>query len=50
MMLKSTLSGLTGRPRAFDGVLEQAGRIILGKDHEIRLAIACLLANGHLLI
>lgn len=50
MMLKSTLSGLTGRPRAFDGVLEQAGRIILGKEHEIRLAIACLLANGHLLI
>ena len=49
-MFKSTLSGLAGRPRAFDGVLDQAGRIILGKDHEIRLAVACLLANGHLLI
>jgi MoxR-like ATPase len=31
-------------------VLEQAGRIILGKAHEIRLAVACLLAGGHLLI
>jgi MoxR-like ATPase len=49
-MLKHTLSALAGRPRPFDTILEQAGRIILGKDHEIRLAIACLLANGHLLI
>ena len=50
MTLKNTLSGLAGHPRAFDGVLDRAGLIILGKDHEIRLAIACLLANGHLLI
>ena len=50
MTLKNTLSGLAGHPRAFDDVLDRAGLIILGKDHEIRLAIACLLANGHLLI
>jgi MoxR-like ATPase len=50
MMLKSTLSALGSRPRPFDPVLEQAGRIILGKAHEIRLAVACLLAGGHLLI
>jgi MoxR-like ATPase len=31
-------------------VLESAGRIILGKEHQIRLAVACLLARGHLLI
>jgi MoxR-like ATPase len=31
-------------------VLEQAGQIILGKDAEIRMAIACILARGHLLI
>ena len=49
-MFKHTLSALAGRPRPFDAILEQAGRIILGKDHEIRLAITCLLANGHLLI
>jgi len=32
------------------GVVEQAGRIILGKERQIRLALACLLARGHLLI
>ncbi len=31
-------------------VVAQVGGIILGKDHQIRLAIACLLARGHLLI
>jgi MoxR-like ATPase len=32
------------------GVVQQAGKIILGKEHPIRLALACLLAHGHLLI
>ncbi|MDR3212384.1 MAG: AAA family ATPase [Azoarcus sp.] len=27
-----------------------AGEVILGKEHELRLAISCLLARGHLLI
>jgi len=31
-------------------VLESAGGIILGKEHQLRLALACLLARGHLLI
>ncbi|MDR2112717.1 MAG: AAA family ATPase [Candidatus Accumulibacter sp.] len=31
-------------------VIAAANRIILGKDKEVRLAIACLLARGHLLI
>lgn len=31
-------------------VLAQAGEIILGKDNQIRLALACILARGHLLI
>ena len=31
-------------------VIRQASRIILGKEHQIRLALACLLARGHLLI
>ncbi|MDP2784101.1 MAG: AAA family ATPase [Sulfurimicrobium sp.] len=31
-------------------VIEQAGHIILGKEHQINLALACLLARGHLLI
>src|SRR5712692_3570699 len=32
------------------GVIQQAGKIILGKERQIRLALACLLARGHLLI
>lgn len=31
-------------------VIAQAGDVILGKEHPIRLALACLLARGHLLI
>lgn len=31
-------------------LLEHANQVILGKDRELRLALACLLARGHLLI
>lgn len=31
-------------------ILDEAGAVILGKDQELRLALACLLARGHLLI
>ncbi|PKM42799.1 MAG: AAA family ATPase [Gammaproteobacteria bacterium HGW-Gammaproteobacteria-1] len=31
-------------------VVAQAGQVIVGKEHPIRLALACLLARGHLLI
>ena len=31
-------------------VVQQAGKVILGKEHQIRLALACMLARGHLLI
>ncbi len=31
-------------------VVQAAQRVILGKDHALRLALACLLARGHLLI
>src|SRR3954471_16883224 len=33
-----------------DRVIEAAGRIILGKETQVRFALACLLARGHLLI
>jgi len=33
-----------------DRVVAQVDRIILGKERQIRLAVACLLARGHLLI
>ena len=35
---------------SLDDIVRHASQIILGKDHEIRLAIACLLARGHVLI
>ncbi|HEY5806981.1 MAG TPA: MoxR family ATPase [Povalibacter sp.] len=30
--------------------ITQLGRVILGKEHQLRLSLACLLARGHLLI
>lgn len=32
------------------GTLAQLNRVILGKDHQLRLCVSCLLARGHLLI
>ncbi len=43
-----------GDPQAYkdclDGVIAAAAHVILGKHHELRLALACLIARGHLLI
>lgn len=35
---------------AIESLIAAANRVILGKDTQIRLALACLLARGHLLI
>ena len=35
---------------SLQNVIDQASKVILGKEHQIRLALACLLARGHLLI
>ncbi|HKY01959.1 MAG TPA: AAA family ATPase, partial [Burkholderiales bacterium] len=35
---------------ALQRVIDQAGRVILGKQHQIRLALTCVLSRGHLLI
>jgi MoxR-like ATPase len=35
---------------AINTLLQSANKIILGKDHKIKLAVCCLLARGHLLI
>ena len=34
--------------KLIDRIISQAGSVVLGKEHEIRLALACLLARGHL--
>lgn len=39
-----------GQRKAIDNACQALGTIILGKDEEIALALACLLARGHLLI
>ena len=39
-----------GAASPFAPILAAASHVILGKDHELRLAAACLLAGGHLLI
>lgn len=36
--------------RSLDLVVQQVGEVVLGKEHQIRLALTCLLARGHLLI
>jgi len=36
--------------RAIEEMVAQVSRVILGKDREIRLALACFFARGHLLI
>jgi MoxR-like ATPase len=48
MLLKRQLQPVAQSPVA--RVIEAAGGIILGKEAQVRLSLACLLARGHLLI
>lgn len=41
---------MTAAKPEFKAFIETARSIIIGKDREVRLALTCLLANGHLLI
>jgi len=46
-------AAVTARPRIADALAEaqtQLGRIVLGKPRQVRLALACMLARGHLLL
>ena len=47
-MLLDARSRLAGSP--IEAVVASAGQVILGKERQIRLAMACILARGHLLI
>ena len=33
-----------------DAAVEEVGKVLLGKESQIRLALCCLFARGHLLI
>ena len=46
----STILDIHSMHNTLAPVLAAAGNIILGKDRQLRLAFACLLARGHLLI
>ena len=35
---------------AFDRVVDNVERAVLGKDHVVRLALTCLVSGGHLLL
>src|SRR3954470_25053642 len=50
MLLRPEFSqdGLAASP--IDRVIGAASQVILGKETQVRLALACLLARGHLLI
>jgi MoxR-like ATPase len=48
--LISARGAATDHTALIEPVLGALGRIIVGKSHQLRLAIACLLARGHLLI
>jgi MoxR-like ATPase len=48
MLLKRQLQPVAESPVA--RVIEAAGTVILGKETQVRLSLACLLARGHLLI
>lgn len=40
----------TATPQLIQATLQQLNAVILGKEHTVKLALACLLANGHLLL
>ena len=50
MMQAATLPLLNTHSATVQAAIAQVGRIILGKDHQIKLALACLIARGHVLI
>jgi MoxR-like ATPase len=50
MLLKADFQPRAAGAAPIDRVIEAAGRIILGKETQVRLALACMLARGHLLI
>lgn len=49
-MLFEKKEHLTIHSNPLADVMARAGEVILGKDQQIRLAMACILARGHLLI
>ena len=49
MLLKTQLKPASAQS-PLERLIETAGQVILGKETQVRLALACLIARGHLLI
>jgi MoxR-like ATPase len=49
MLLKTQLKSQSA-PSPLERLVQTAGQVILGKETQIRLALACMIARGHLLI
>src|SRR5512147_2501892 len=50
MLLKAEFPSRSGALSPIDRAVSAASQIILGKESQVRLALACMLARGHLLI
>jgi MoxR-like ATPase len=50
MLLQANLRGRAAAPAPIHRTIDAVGGIVLGKETQVRLALACLLARGHLLI
>src|SRR3954467_10433433 len=50
MLLKAEFQSKNIAASAIERVIGAAGGVILGKEMQVRLAVACILARGHLLI
>src|SRR3954469_7632872 len=50
MLLKAEFQPRGSALSPIERVIAAAGQIILGKESQVRLALACILARGHLLI
>src|SRR6476660_3535984 len=50
MLLKAEFQPQAVGRAAIDRVIQAASTVILGKETQVRLSLACLLARGHLLI
>ena len=50
MLLKAEFQPQSHARSAIDRVIHAASTVILGKETQVRLALACLLGRGHLLI
>jgi len=48
--MKNTANAEVMKKQQFEDIVQQIGQVVLGKDDQVRLALTCLFARGHLLI